>query len=148
MTLLSYREDSLIFLSPCSITGTQTVWFANSWAQWKWCVSDTDVLWARGFGRSVYLKKNNSSMYAMKLWTTFGSYGLSQLPGKICDLKWASFWLNINAGVTYLHTCLYMLINISHHIMLLMSQLHAPIFNTYNTCTKHIRWYILLHVNT
>lgn len=67
---------------------------------------------------------------------------------KICDLKWASFWLNINTGVTYLHTCLYMLINISHHIMLLMSQLHAPIFNTYNTCTKHIRWYILLHVNT
>lgn len=102
MTLLSYREDSLIFLSPCSITGTQTVWFANSWAQWKWCVSDTDVLWARGFGRSVYLQKNSSSMYAMKLWTIFGSYGLSQLPGKICDLKWASFWLNINTGVMHL----------------------------------------------
>lgn len=116
-------------------------------------MSDTDVLWARRLVRSVYLKKitHLSSMYAMKLWTTFGSYGLSQLPGKICDLKWASFWLNINTGVMYLHRLhffFYMLINISHHIMLLMSQLHAPIFNTYNTCTKHIRWYILLHVNT
>lgn len=81
-------------------------------------------------------------MCVMKLWTTF-----------VCDLKWASFWLNINTHIHVLHIYvhfLYMSVNPSHQIMSLLSQLHVLLSLTQscNICTKHEVIYILLHVNT